>query len=144
MKKPPPYIRETADAIHSVLLYSDCSTATIIAAWRWWTSSLPLRKAYAHRRSIQMLKREWGAESSGKLPHIFNPSRIEAFVPEFEVEDLLWAEVQAWFLRLQWGTCPWTEHSDDDDDDDDDDVALRKGWSPPRKRSRTFNLLYLH
>ena len=24
-------------------------------------------------RSVQMLKREWGAESIGKLPHIFNP-----------------------------------------------------------------------
>ena len=24
-------------------------------------------------RSVQMLKTEWGAESNGKLPHIFNP-----------------------------------------------------------------------
>ena len=24
-------------------------------------------------RSLQMLKREWGAESNGKLPHLFNP-----------------------------------------------------------------------
>ena len=24
-------------------------------------------------RSVQMLKREWGCESNGKLPHIFNP-----------------------------------------------------------------------
>ena len=24
-------------------------------------------------RSIQMLKRKWGAESDGKLPHLFNP-----------------------------------------------------------------------
>ena len=24
-------------------------------------------------RSVQMLKREWGAESNGKLPHLFNP-----------------------------------------------------------------------
>ena len=24
-------------------------------------------------RSVQMLKRKWGAESSGKLPHLLNP-----------------------------------------------------------------------
>ena len=24
-------------------------------------------------RSVQMLKREWGVESNGKLPHLFNP-----------------------------------------------------------------------
>ena len=24
-------------------------------------------------RSVQMLKREWGAESNGKPPHLFNP-----------------------------------------------------------------------
>ena len=24
-------------------------------------------------RSVQMLKREWGAESNGKLPHLLNP-----------------------------------------------------------------------
>ena len=24
-------------------------------------------------RSIQMLKRKWGEESNGKLPHLFNP-----------------------------------------------------------------------
>ena len=26
-------------------------------------------------RSVQMLKREWGAESNGKLPHLFIPSK---------------------------------------------------------------------
>ena len=49
-----------------------------------------------------MLKREWGAESNGKLPHLFIPSklqlklqwktcllgRIAALVPEFAVKDL--------------------------------------------------------
>ena len=24
-------------------------------------------------KSVQMLKREWGAESNGKLPHLLNP-----------------------------------------------------------------------
>ena len=27
-------------------------------------------------------------------------------------------KLQPWFLRMQWKTCPWAEHSDDDDDDD--------------------------
>ena len=39
-------------------------------------------------RSVQMLKREWGAESNGKLPHLSIPSKTAAWVPEFAVEDL--------------------------------------------------------
>ena len=35
-----------------------------------------------------MLKREWGAESNGKLPHLFIPSKTVILVPEFAVEDL--------------------------------------------------------
>ena len=36
-----------------------------------------------------MLKREWGAESNGKLPHLFiHLGRITALVPEFAVKDL--------------------------------------------------------
>ena len=35
-----------------------------------------------------MLKREWGAESNGKLPYLFNPSKNATLVPEFAVEDL--------------------------------------------------------
>ena len=50
-------------------------------------------------RSVQMLKREWGAESNGKLP-LLNPSKTTALVPEFAVEDLPSAELQLVFLRL--------------------------------------------
>ena len=39
-------------------------------------------------RFVQMLKREWGAESSGKLPHLFIPSKTATWVPEFAMEDL--------------------------------------------------------
>ena len=39
-------------------------------------------------RSVQMLKREWGAESNRKLPHLSIPSKIVVWVPEFAVEDL--------------------------------------------------------
>ena len=39
-------------------------------------------------RSGQMLKRELGAESNGKLPYLFIPSKPATLVPEFAVEDL--------------------------------------------------------
>ena len=35
-----------------------------------------------------MLKTEWGAESNGKLSHLFIPSLTAAWIPEFVVEDL--------------------------------------------------------
>ena len=35
-----------------------------------------------------MLKREWGAESNGKLLHLIIPSETATLVPEFAVEDL--------------------------------------------------------
>ena len=35
-----------------------------------------------------MIKREWGAESSGKLPHLSISRKIAAWVPEFAMEDL--------------------------------------------------------
>ena len=35
-----------------------------------------------------MLKREWGVESNGKLPHLFIPSKTATLVPEYAVEDL--------------------------------------------------------
>ena len=51
-------------------------------------------------RSVQMLKREWGAESNGKLTHLFIPSKTAALVPEFAMEDLPSAELHPWFLAL--------------------------------------------
>ena len=41
------------------------------------------------------------------------PGKTATLVPVFAVEDLNWTELQAWFLRLEWRTCPWAEHSDD-------------------------------
>ena len=52
-------------------------------------------------RSVQMLKRDWSAESIGKIPHLFIPGKTAALVPEFAVEDLSSTELQPWFLRLQ-------------------------------------------
>ena len=39
-------------------------------------------------RFVQMVKKEWGAERNGKLPHLFILSKIASFVAEFAVEDL--------------------------------------------------------
>ena len=39
-------------------------------------------------RSVQMLKRELGAESNWKLPHLFIPNKTATLVPEFAVEYL--------------------------------------------------------
>ena len=38
--------------------------------------------------SVQMLKREWGAESNGKVPHLFISSKTATLIPEFALEDL--------------------------------------------------------
>ena len=35
-----------------------------------------------------MLKREWGAESNGKLSHLFIPSKTATLIPAFAGEDL--------------------------------------------------------
>ena len=39
-------------------------------------------------RSVQMLKREWGVESNGKLSHLFITSKTATMVPEFVVKYL--------------------------------------------------------
>ena len=44
-----------------------------------------------------MLKREWGAESNVKLPHLSIPSKTAAWVPEFAVEDLPLSRIAALF-----------------------------------------------
>ena len=46
-----------------------------------------------------MLKKE-GAESSGKLLHLFIPSKTAALVPEFTVEDLPVGRTVALVLSL--------------------------------------------
>ena len=52
-------------------------------------------------RPAQMLKSEWGAESNGKLPHLFISSENAAWVPEFAVEDLPLGRTAALVLNLQ-------------------------------------------
>ena len=38
--------------------------------------------------SVQMLKREWGTESNGKLLHLFIPSKTATLVSQFAVKYL--------------------------------------------------------
>ena len=42
-----------------------------------------------------MLKREWGEESNGKLPHLFIPSKNATLVPKFAMEDLRLGRIAA-------------------------------------------------
>ena len=56
-------------------------------------------------RSVEILKRDWSAESNRKLLHFHIPGKTAALVPEFTVKDMPSAE-----LQLQWRTCPWSEH----------------------------------
>ena len=61
---------------------------------------------------VQMLKREWSAESNGKLPHLFIPSKNATLDPKFTVEDLPLGRPAA--LSLQGKTCSSAKLSDDD------------------------------
>ena len=62
-------------------------------------------------RSVQMLK-ESGVQKGMRSYRTYSiPSKTAALVPEFVVENLPLAELQPRFLRLQWRTCPWAEHS---------------------------------
>ena len=40
-------------------------------------------------RSVQILKREWGGESNGKLPRLFIPSKTATLVPEITMKTCL-------------------------------------------------------
>ena len=65
-----------------------------------------------------MLKREWDAESNGKLPHLFIYIKLQPWFLSLQWKTCLWTELVPWFLRLQRKTCAWAEHSDDDYYDD--------------------------
>ena len=59
-----------------------------------------------------MLKREWGAESNGKLPHLFIPSKTATQVPEFAMEDLPLGRISALvheFDRVGWNVGGYVE-----------------------------------
>ena len=45
-----------------------------------------------------MLKRKWGAESNGTLPHLFIHSKTATLVLKFAVEDLPFGKTAPWCL----------------------------------------------
>ena len=53
-------------------------------------------------KSVHMLKREWGAEGNGKLPHLFIPSKPATLVPEFAVKDLPLSRTLWWWWWWWW------------------------------------------
>ena len=66
-------------------------------------------------RFVQMLKREWGAESNGKLPHLFIPSKAAAWVPEFAMEHLPLGRIAALVPEFAVKALPLGQNTDDDD-----------------------------
>ena len=69
-------------------------------------------------RSVQMLKREWGAESDGKLPNQFIPTKTVTLIPEFAVEDLPLDRTAALVPEFAMKDLLLDRMLDDDDDDD--------------------------
>ena len=66
-----------------------------------------------------MLKREWGAESNGKLLHLFIPSKTATLVPEFAVEYLPLDRTATLVPAFAVKDLPLGRTLDDDDDDYD-------------------------
>ena len=65
-------------------------------------------------RSVQVLKREWGAESNGNLPHLFDPSKTATLVHEFAVEDLALGGTAALVSEFAVKDLPLGRTPDDD------------------------------
>ena len=74
----------------------DVSEATVGLANEALLILQPFRRRFTHVTGSSpmspdepsMLKREWGSESNGKLPHLFTLRKNETLVSEFAVEDL--------------------------------------------------------
>ena len=64
--------------------------------------------------SSQMLQREWNAESNGKLPHLFIPSKTATLVSEFAMKSLPLDITANLVPAFAVKNCPWAENSDDD------------------------------
>ena len=57
-------------------------------------------------RCVQTLKREWGAEINGKLPHLFIPSKAATQVTKFAMEDLPLGRIAALVLEFAVNDLP--------------------------------------
>ena len=63
-----------------------------------------------------MIKREWGAESNGKLLHLFIPSKTATLVSEFAVKDVPLGRTAALVPEFAVKGLALSRNSDDDDD----------------------------
>ena len=63
-----------------------------------------------------MIKREWGAESNAKLPHLFIPSKTATLGREFAVEDLPLCRTAALVPGFAVKNLPLGKTLDNDDD----------------------------
>ena len=61
-----------------------------------------------------MVKREWGAESNGKLPHLFIPNKTATLVPEFAMEDLSLGRIAALVPEFAVKDLPLSRTPNDD------------------------------
>ena len=61
-----------------------------------------------------MLKREWDAESNGKLPHLSIPNKTAFWVPQFSMEGLSLSITATLVPEFAVMDLPWAEYSDDD------------------------------
>ena len=102
--------------IYKFLWNPEGPVSQILSSPPWWCPWELLRyfKAYSDAKERER-ERECGVESNGKLPHLSIPNKTATSFPEFAVEDMPLAELQPWFLRLQWKTSPWAELYDGDD-----------------------------
>ena len=83
------------------------STLHIAPRWGPWDLFRSF-KVYSDAKS------EWGAESNGKLPHLFFLSKT--VIPESAVEDLLLSKTAVLVPEFAMKDYPWAEQSDDDDE----------------------------
>ena len=67
-----------------------------------------------------MLKKEWGAEGKGKLPHLFIPSKTATLVHEFAMENLLLDRIATLGPTFAVKDLPLGRILDDDDYDYDE------------------------
>ena len=55
-----------------------------------------------------MLKREWAAETNGKLPHLFIPSKTATYIPEFAMEDIPLGRILMMMINSPCGEFRWS------------------------------------
>ena len=63
-----------------------------------------------------MLKRGWGAESNGKLPNLFSPSKTATQVREFSMKDLPLGRTAALVPEFAVKDLPALGQNTDDDE----------------------------